>query len=363
LAIGFLKHANLNRKEIIKMKEDIQKKAIRKLSSRERIACKRCVLITMLIIGLLGWNQGVKAEEYPAKPITMLISVMPGGIVDICGRMLAQEAKKILGQDVVVINKPGGGGAVAMGILANTKSDGYTILAHNSSTLSAAPHLESLPYDSLGDIVPIIQFGVTITMFGTQPDRPFKSFKDIIEFAQSNPGKVSCSVPGIGNTPHLVMELLNMEKNLKIPIILTEGTPKLIADLLGGHVTFCGTSVSGMMPYIKAGKVRPLVVSADQRIPVLPDVPTFIELGYLDEAFVEMYMISGPKGMSPAVIKKLEEAFKKAMETSEFRNLVGNFYLSVKDPLTGERIKEAVQKEYTRNGEIIRRAKLGRYGK
>ena len=323
-------------------------------------ACNKSFLVAVVIMALLGWNQGAQAQEYPTKPINLLISFAAGGPTDICARKLTSEVIKILGQEIVPVNRPGGGGSLAVGLLAGAKGDGYTLLAHTTAALTHAPHLETVAYDPLKDIIPIIQFGSLVVPFVVLSDSPFKSFKDLVEFARKNPGKVSCSNPGAGTTPHIAMELVNLEEKIKVIIVPFDGTAPAMTALLGGHVTACGSSIAGIMSYLKAGKVRVLAVTSDKRIDVLPDVPTLVELGYPKGAIEEIYLISAPKGTPSAIVKKLEGAFQTAMETPGFRTLVKDSNLYVGNPLSGQKLKEWIEKQYAKIGEIVRKAGVGK---
>lgn len=321
---------------------------------------KKSLLLAILILGFLTWGLEAQAQEFPARPISLLISMRPGAGVDVGSRMIAKEGSKILGQEIIPVNKTGGGGAVAAGILANSKGDGYTLLGCTSGTFTNIPHLESVPYDPIKDFIPIIQYGSLISTILVRSDSPHKSFKDLIDFARKNPGKVSYGYPGVGTSPHLAMEHVILEEKVNIAMVPFEGSTPGMTALLGGHVSACGTSTSGCMAHLKAGKVKVLATTGDKRIEVLPDVPTLHELGYPYGVLLEMYLIMGPKGIPPAVIKTLEGAFRKAMETPEFRALAENFYMYVENPLSGQKFKEYIENEYTKNGEIIRKAKIGK---
>ena len=325
-----------------------------------RVAYKRKFLIAVLIIGFMGWSQGVQAQEYPTRSINLLVSFAAGGPVDTCARKLVPEASKILGQEIVVINRPGGGGSLAVGLLANSKGDGYTLLAHTTAGLTNSPHLETVPYHPLNDVIPVVQYGSLVVPFVVVSDSPHKSFKDLVEFARKNPGKVSCGNPGVGTSPHLAIELVNLQEKVNIVIVPFDGSAPALTALLGGHITACGSSVTGIMSYLKAGKVRAVAVTSEKRLEVLPDVPTLFELGYPQGVFTEAYLISAPKGTPPPVVKKLEEAFRKAIETPDFRAFVKGSNLYVENPMSGQRLKEFVEKEYVKNGEIIRKAKIGK---
>lgn len=212
---------------------------------KKSISCMKLLFGVILTLLPLIWSQGAQAQEYPMRPITMLISVAPGAGVDVCGRMIAQGATKILGQEIIPVNKPGG--IVAAGLLANSKGDGYTLLAFTSSSLTVTPHMESVIYDPLKDIIPIIQFGSLISGIVVRSDSPYNSLKDLVEFARKNPGKVSYGIPSIGVTPHLIMEYLKTEENVDITIIPFGGSTPTITALLGGHISACAVSTSGFL--------------------------------------------------------------------------------------------------------------------
>jgi len=347
------------------MGKEIRKQTIVKLNLMRTpvkglIPFKKGFLLITLILGFLGWTQGAQAQEFPARPITLLISMMPGAGVDLGARMIAQGATKILGQEIIPVTKTGGGGSVAAGILANSKGDGHTLLAGTHGALTNVPHLESVAFDPLKDFIPVIQYGSLITGIVVRSDSPHKSFKDLIEFARKNPGKVSFGTPGIGIAPHLAMEIVKLEEKVDIPLIPFPGATPTLTALLGGHVSACGVSTSGFLPHLRAGKVKVLATTGDKRIEVIPDVPTLFELGYPQGVLIEIYLITAPKGTPTAVVKTLEGAFRKAMETPEFRALAENLYMYVEDPLSGQKLKEFIEDQYAKNGEIIRKAKLGK---
>jgi len=322
--------------------------------------CKRMMIFLVISLGIMGWIQEALAQEYPARSITLLICMRPGAGADLGARMIAQEATKIFSQEIIPVNKPGGGGAVAAGILASSKADGYTLLSCTNGALTTTPHLESVPYDPLKDLVPIIQFGSLISGIVVRSDSPHKSFKEFIDFARKNPGKLSYGFPGVGTAPHLAIEHVMLEEKVNIATVPFEGAVPSLTALLGGHVSACGVSTSGFLPHLKAGKVRALATTGDRRIEVVPDTPTLRELGYPYGVLIDEYLIIGPKGIPPAVIKTLEGAFLKAMEAPGFRTLAENLYMHVQVPLYGQKFKEHIEELYAKNGEIIRKAKLGK---
>jgi len=325
--------------------------------NQEGRSAKR-IALAIFIFGIMVSGQAVQAQEYPTQPITMLISFAPGAGTDVCSRVMSQGASKLLGQDIIPMNKPGGGGAVAVGILASSKGDGYTLLAHTVSSLTNVPHIESVPYDPLKDVVPVTHFGTFHCAIIVRADSPHKSFKDFIDFARKNPGKVSIGIVGIGNAPHLDLELVLRQEKVNIPIIPFGGAAPSVTALLGGHVTAVGVGASGWMPNFRAGKVRVLATTTEKRI--VPDVPALYEFGYpFQNISTEYYFITAPKGTPAAVVKRLEEAFRKGMEAPEFRTTAESFFVYDPNPLSGQGIKDLVEDLYKKNGQIIRSLKLG----
>jgi len=325
-----------------------------------RTTVRRSLLLLLIISAILTLGQNVQAQDYPVRPITMFVGFAPGAAVDIGARLIAKEAEKFLGQEIVPVNKPGGGGAVAAGIMASSRADGYTILADVSAAFSNSPHLEKVNYDPLKDFIFIFQYGHLVPIYIVPSDSPHKSFKEAIEFARKNPGKFSVGTPGVGTSPNLAMELIKLKEKIDIPVIPFGGSSPAITSLLGGHVSCVGTSTPTAVPHLRAGKVRALAITADQRYEATPDVPTLKELGYTYAVFTEVFLIAVPKETPSTIAGKIEQAFRKAAETSEYRTKTKNLYMYPENPLYGDKLKEFIEQEYARSGEIIRGAKLGK---
>jgi tripartite-type tricarboxylate transporter receptor subunit TctC len=326
-----------------------------------RTAWKKRVTLLVLISIILVLGQGAWAQEYPTQSINLLIDRPPGAGTDVVARAMAPAASKILGQEVIPVNKPGAGGAVAVGITATSKSDGYTILAHTTSSLTVIPHLESVSYDPLKDVIPVVHFGTFYCGILVRADSPYKSVKDLVNYARKNPGKVSFGIVGIGNAPHLDIELVIQQEKLNMPVVPLGGGPPALTALLGGHVTAIGVGASAWMQSYKAGKVRVLATTTEKR--VLPDVPTLHESGYpFYNLSTEYYLVSAPKGTPAVVVTKLEGAFRKAMEAPQFRTTAESFYVYDPNPLSRQALKELIETLYRKNGEIIQKTKLNKQG-
>ncbi len=254
-------------------------------------------------------------EKYPSRTINFMIGYPAGGTTDVCARPLTNAASKILGQPVVVVNKPGAGSAVAVAMLKNEKPDGYTIgILPSGAVLSQ--HMRKVPYDSAKDFTPIMQYAVYLYGFVVRADAPWKTFKEVIEFAKANPGKLRYSTAGPGTPQHLVMERLAMKEKVKWTHVPFDGGGPAIAALLGGHVE-ASSQTTEWKKHVETGRLRLLAVYGEKRMKEFPNVPTLLELGYGITA-PSLICIIGPKGLSPQIVDTLHQAFKKAMEDPDF---------------------------------------------
>jgi tripartite-type tricarboxylate transporter receptor subunit TctC len=254
-------------------------------------------------------------QEYPTKPVNLIVTFAPGGTLDTGARILAAKAEKILGQPIIVSNVGGGGGSVALAQVVTKTPDGYNITCCTSSGLIRIPQLRKVPYGP-DDFIPIMHFSAVQTGTVVKADSPFKTFKELVEHARKNPGAVNYATSGAGSPMHMAMEYVAEKEGIKwTHVPFTGGAPGLAA-VLGGHVTAMSDSTE-WLPHVKEGTLRLLVTHGEKRMRSFPDVPTLRELGYdfINEA---VFMIAAPKGTPVAIINKLDNAFKKAMEDPQF---------------------------------------------
>ena len=280
-----------------------------------------CLLAVLALLVLVA---PPAIAEYPERPITMYAVFSPGGSLDSSARALCAAAEKILGKPIVLITKAGGAGTVGLGVLAGDKPDGYTLAAATTSTVAIVPLRRKVPFRPLADFTFI--FGYVAPSSGIQvlPDSPFKSFKDLVEYAKKNPGKIKYSSAGAGTPMHLAMAYVGNQENIKWIHIPYKGSAKAGTACLGGHVDVVS---SGELNLALTGQLRPLATHTEKRIQQLPDVPTLIELGY--DFFNETkFGIFGPAGMDPAVVKKLEDAFYQAVDNPKFQDVCYRFTLT-----------------------------------
>ena len=254
----------------------------------------------------------VLAQAFPSRPITLIVPWPAGGSTDRHLRALAEAAGKQLGQNVIVQNVPGGSGTTGPGNMAlNAKPDGYTIAQFPMGMLRI-PHMQKTAWNPISDFSHII--GITGYTFGfvVRSDSPYKSFGDFIEAARKQPGKIDFGSTGTGTSPHLLIEEVADAAKVELNHIPFKGNADLMQALLGGHV-MSASDATGWDKFVDAGQMRLLVSFGEQRIKRWPHVPTAKELGYPVVAN-SPYGLVGPKGMDPAVMKTLHDAFKKAMD-------------------------------------------------
>lgn len=273
----------------------------------------RRTITTLLAAAALTAVGGVAlAQEYPVKPITLIVPWPAGGSTDIAMRAIGEAASKHLGQPVVIDNKAGGGGTVGPATMAAAaKPDGYTI-SQIPITVFRIPLMQQVSWNADTDFTYIVHltgytFGVT-----TNAESQFKTWKDVVDFAKANPGKVTYATPGAGTSLHIGMEQIAGIAGVKLTQVPFKGGAETNAAVLGQH-TMLQADSTGWKPLVDAGKLRLLMVWTDKRSPNFPDAPTLKELGY-NFVYDSPFGIAGPKGMDPKIVARLHDAFKKAIE-------------------------------------------------
>lgn len=254
-----------------------------------------------------GWAQG----SFPEKPITLIVPFPAGGSTDRHLRIVAQEAGKKLGQPVVVENRPGAGGTLGTATMAMTsKPDGYTVALYTLAMLRM-PYMQKTSWHPIDDFTFIIGLSGYTFGFTVRSDSPYKTFNEYIEAARKAPGKIDYGSTGIGSSPHLLIEELAINADVKLNHVPFKGNADMQQALLGGHL-MAQSDATGWDTFVDSGKMRLLVTFGEERTTRWPDVPTAKELGY-KVVSVSPYGLAGPKGMDPQVVAKLHDAFKEAL--------------------------------------------------
>ena len=282
-------------------------------------ARRRALLLAAPALIAAPWGVA-RAQAFPSKPITLIVPWPPGGSTDRHLRTLAEIAGQMLGQTILIDNKPGAGGTLGPASMAGTaRPDGYTISQLPLGMLRM-PHMQKVAWDPLADFTYII--GVSGYTFGftVRADSPYKTFKDYIEAARRQPGNIDYGSTGTGTSPHLLMEEVAGKAGVQLKHVPFKGNADLQAAVLGGHV-MAQSDASGWDKFVDGGQMRLLVTFGEERTKRWPDVPTAKELGY-GVVSSSPYGLVGPKGMDPAVVKALHDAFKKAMETPRHQEVL-----------------------------------------
>jgi tripartite-type tricarboxylate transporter receptor subunit TctC len=294
------------------------------------------------------------AQSYPTKPINILVGFAPGGTMDISTRVLASKAEKFLGQPLIISNNGGGGGSVALGIVAKEKPDGYYLAGCTSTGLIRIPQFRPVPY-KLEDFIPIMHFGAPQTGLVVKADSPWKTLRELVEYAKKNPGKVTYSSTGVGSPMHLAMEYVAKQEGIQWTHVPYPGSTPALTALMGGHVTAQSGSTE-WIPQVKAGEVRLLATHGEKRMKIFPDVPIFRELGY-DFINETVFMVAAPKGTPSPIVKKLEEAFHKAMDDSDFIQAMERMEIEI-TYRNSEDTKKYLEEAYARLGKMIIELKI-----
>ena len=270
----------------------------------------RILLAAVLCAGTLYCGAPANAEDYPNRPIKVVIPFPPGGPTDGMARIISERLNAVLGQPIVVENRGGAGGGVGGKFVAEADPDGYTILMTPGGALTTGPALhKDLGYDPEKAFAPVAQLSETPLIISVNPALPIKSMADVVAYAKANPGKLNWGSQGIGTAPSLLCELFKLETGVNIVQVPYRGTGPMLVAALAGEVQMIADPSTTSLPNIKAGKLRPIAIAGAARDPELPDVSTVIEAGYPKLQAPFWLGVVAPAGTPPAIIKKLNAAF------------------------------------------------------
>ena len=276
---------------------------------------KRLLLVASVIAAFSG---GAIAQEYPTRPVKIIVGYVPGGAPDTIARALAQRLSETMGQPFVVENRPGAGGTLATGIVAKSPADGYTLLAGETGQLVIAPYIyKSLPYNTLKDFTPVSMATSEAVLLVADPKSNIKTLADLIREAKANPGKISYGSSGIGTIHHITAEVFKSGAGIDMQHIPYKGSGQSVPAILAGDVPVLMSGFGSVAAHIRSGNLNLLGVTTAKRLPSLPDAPAIGDLikGY---DFPSETGILAPAGLPPAVLTKLAAAIKQATESQEF---------------------------------------------
>ena len=272
------------------------------------------LLALLLICGLAS------AQDYPAKPVRMVVGFPPGGGTDVVARILQPRLSELLGQPIVIDNRPGATGTVAAGQVAKSPPDGYTIMMGHVSVNAIAPSLfASLPYDVNRDFAPIALAAAVPHLVVVHPSVPVTTLRELIAYLKAQPGKFTFPSAGNGSMPHLAGEIFQSLAGVRLVHVPYKGSGQSMQDLLGGQHLVAFDTMPASAPHVRSGKLRAVAVSTAQRVPSFPEVPTAEEAGVPGYVVITWYGVFAPAGTPGAIVKRLHSEMVKAMQTADVR--------------------------------------------
>jgi tripartite-type tricarboxylate transporter receptor subunit TctC len=301
-----------------------------------------------------GASQAVAQDNYPNRPVKILIAFPVGGLLDTVSRIVAEKMGGLLGQQFIIEARPGAGGTLATAAVAKADPDGYTIMMLNDNH-ALNPHVfKNIPYDSIKDFAPIGFVGYTPLVFAAHPTVPAKNVKELVEVAKKDPGAITYASVGVGSASHLAGEMLAGVANVKLQHVPYRGGAPAQVDLLAGHVKTMFLSPVIGLQNIKANKLTGMALAADKRLEILPDLPTMKEAGYPLEASYWFGLV-GPAGLPPAVRERLEKALAQTLQMPDVRKRLADMGAII-EPLNGREFGAYIQAEITKWGDIVKKA-------
>jgi tripartite-type tricarboxylate transporter receptor subunit TctC len=266
-----------------------------------------------------------QAQDYPNRPITILVGVAPGGVTDVTTRIYAEIVSKTIGQRIVVENRPVGGGTVAAVSVQNAPPDGYTLLTITGSAHAAIPAMQPVAYDPIKGFEPITLLFRLPSLLIVPPDSPAKTVAELLALGKTKTGGLSFGSAGAGTPGHIVAAKIARATGTPMQYVQYRGGAALIADLITGRLDFSFNSYTSSRSNLDANKVRALAIDADNRLGILPEVPTLTEVGLGKERIANWFGLVGPAGMPAAIVQRLNEEFVKASRDPDLiRRLTSN---------------------------------------
>jgi tripartite-type tricarboxylate transporter receptor subunit TctC len=314
------------------------------------MALIRCSVIAALAMGFAG---GAHADDFPSRPITMIITFAAGGITDVVARIYADVASRNIGQRIIVDNRPTGGGAVAALAVQNAPPDGYTLLVFAGAQHAALPAMQPVAYQPVSGFQPVTILFNLVNFLAVPKDSPANSAAELVELGRRKPGGLSFGSAGVGSPAHLNAVRMARATNMPIEYVQYRGSAPMMADLVSGRLDFSLVSYTGAGPFVADGKLKLLAVDWRTRWPDLPDVPTLEEAGIRHEKVGSWFAVAAPAGTPSSVVEKLNAEFVKASQDPELiKRLTANG--AAVTTSTPKEMSTLLAEEVEQTGDLVR---------
>lgn len=321
--------------------------------AQHRLSSRRSVLLrtTLLCAGIALAGSVCAQDKYPSRPIEMIVPTPPGGGTDLVIRQLAELVEPILGQKVVVVNRPGGGGMLGTAAVTKARPDGYTLGGLWNAPLTMTPHMQQAPY-SPKDYLTVSMSDVAPTVICVKKDFPANNAAEFFELLKKTPGQYTYGTDGVGGTIQLAAERVFIRKGVKVRAVPFGGAGETVKNYLGGHVDFFGGSISTILPYVKEGSTKCMFTTGPDPIASLPGVATLTDLGMPEVSTQLWHGVLAPKGLPADKLAILQKAFQQAAQSDKFREFVESKGMVVKGT-TSKEFRELLDREYVAMGEVM----------
>ena len=297
------------------------------------------------------------AQQYPAKPVRLVVGFTAGASIDIVARAIGQRMGESIGQQVVVDNRPGAGSNIGAEIVAKSPPDGYTILIVNNALAVSHTLYAKLSYDALRDLTPVSQVSAMPHLLGVHPSLPAKNIKELIALAKAKPGMLSFASSGVGVSDHIAGELFKYMTGIKMVHVPYKGGPQAATDVASGQVDMWFGGLPSIMPFVKSGRVRALAVTSLQRSPALPDVPTMNEAGVPGYEVILWYGIFAPAATPREIVQRLNAEIGKAQDAPDVRERFATLGLTAVHT-SPEQFEKFFRAEIEKWGKVVKAAGL-----
>jgi tripartite-type tricarboxylate transporter receptor subunit TctC len=311
----------------------------------------------IIAAGLAATPALLGAQNYPVRPVRIIVPFPPGGSMDAVVRLLGQEMTRSLGQPVVVENRPGAGTVVGVNAAAKSAPDGYTLVCVATSFAANHTLVAKLPYDSLKDFQPVGSLTREPHGLVGNPSVAARDFRQLLAYARANPGKLSYASPGNGTGQHLAFELLKSSTGIDVLHVPYKGTAPAMADVMGGQVNLAMGNFSVFVPQIRAGKLKAFGVSSAQRSPIAPDIPTIAEQGLPGFQTYAWFGLLTPAGVPDAIVSRLNGEIMRAFSRADVRNTLANGGLEP-IPRTPQEYGTFLRAEIAKYAKVIKEANI-----